>query len=83
VRQTKDESNTRLRFWPHFWKSLAAILTGNAIYFLIMAPRLPAAARHAPGRLDVGLLIDFWVCLVCFGLLALLKFIGHMDARRR
>jgi hypothetical protein len=72
VRHRTRGSGGIFRFWPHFWKSLAAILTGNALYFLLLAPHLPPVARHAPGRLDVGLLIDFWACLACFGVLELL-----------
>jgi hypothetical protein len=72
VRHRTRSSGGIFRFRPHFWKSLAAILTGNALYFLLLAPHLPPVARHAPGRLDVGLLIDFWACLACFGVLELL-----------
>ena len=52
---------------------LAAVVLGNAIYFLIM-PHLPPAAQHRSLRLlpDLGLLIDFWICLVLYGLIALL-----------
>jgi hypothetical protein len=34
-------------------------------------PHLPAAARHQPFRLDRGLLVDFWVCLLVFAVLRL------------
>jgi hypothetical protein len=54
----------------NFWKSLAAVVLGNAVYFLLM-PHLPSAARHAPNRLDVGLVVDFWVCLVVYGIIDL------------
>jgi hypothetical protein len=50
----------------NFLQALAAVLAGNAIYFLLM-PYLPAAARHVPTRIDVGMLVDFWICLVVFG----------------
>lgn len=57
----------------NFFISLAAVVLGNAIYFLIM-PHLPPAAQHRSLRLlpDLGLLIDFWICLVLYGLIALL-----------
>jgi hypothetical protein len=57
----------------NFFISLAAVVVGNAIYFLIM-PHLPPAAQHRSLRLlpDLGLLIDFWICLVLYGLIALL-----------
>jgi hypothetical protein len=50
----------------NFVHALIAVLGGNAIYFLIM-PYLPPAARHVAPRLDLGLVVDFWVCLVLLG----------------
>jgi hypothetical protein len=52
----------------NFLQSLAAVLTGNAVYLLLM-PHLPPAARHTALRLDLGLVVDFWFCLVVFGLI--------------
>lgn len=52
----------------NFLQSLAAVLAGNIIYFLVM-PYLPPAARHNPARLDLGVIVDFWFCLVCLGLI--------------
>jgi hypothetical protein len=54
--------------------ALAAVLAGNAIYYLLM-PHLPAVARHRLFREDWGLLVDFAICTVIF---AVVKF-----ARRR
>ncbi len=53
-------------------KQLIAIVVGNAIYFFILMPYLPPKARHQPDRLDLGLLVDFWVCVVVYGLMELL-----------
>ncbi|HVP43312.1 MAG TPA: hypothetical protein VMS96_07755 [Terriglobales bacterium] len=61
-----------LRVLRNFWKSLVAVLAGNALYFLLM-PQLPPAARHAPGRLDLGLAVDLWFCLVAYGLIELFR----------
>lgn len=55
----------------NFLKSLVAVVVGNAIYFLLLMPLLPAAGRHGIARIDLGLAIDFWVCLVVFGLIEL------------
>jgi hypothetical protein len=52
------------------WKLLTAVLGGNLLYFGVLYPYLPAAARHRPSRLDWGLVVDFWICLAVFGLLA-------------
>jgi len=56
----------------NFLQSLVAVLLGNAIYFLAM-PHLPSAARHAWNRLDLGLALDFWICLVIYGVLEMMK----------
>ena len=51
-------------------KALLAVLLGNLLYFAAM-PKLPPVARHAPARLDLGLLLDFCICamlLVAFSL---------------
>ena len=53
-------------------RSAVAVLVGNFIYFWLLSPFLPPAARHAPFRFDLGLLLDAWVCLVLYGLLELL-----------
>jgi len=54
---------------PNFWISLVAVLVGNALYFFLVVPMLPYHAQHNPFKFDVGLLVDFWVCLVVYGLL--------------
>jgi hypothetical protein len=49
----------------NFLDALAAVLAGNAIYFLLM-PHLPALARHALFKQDWGLLVDFAICAAIF-----------------
>jgi hypothetical protein len=56
----------------NFIKCLIAVIVGNAVYFLLLTPLLPTAGRHSVGRLDLGLLIDFWVCLLAFGVIELI-----------
>jgi hypothetical protein len=48
-------------------QAVCAIVLGNVAYFLL-APSLPLP-RHRPFQLDVGLVVDFWFCLVAFGLI--------------
>lgn len=55
----------------NFLTSLAAVLLGNGVYFALM-PYLPPAAQHRAYAIDLGLLIDFWLCVVFFGILRLL-----------
>ena len=56
----------------NFWRSLIAVVAGNIIY-LIAEPHLPLRARHSAYAIDWGLAVDFWVCLVCYGLLGFLR----------
>jgi len=58
----------RLIEMTNFIHALVAVLAGNAVYLLLM-PHLPPAARHVPMRPDLGLAVDFWLCLVFFGLI--------------
>jgi uncharacterized membrane protein len=57
----------------NFWRSLIAVLAGNALYFLVLERILPPRAQHQPFQIDWGLAVDFWVCLVCYGLLRLIR----------
>ncbi len=56
----------------NFLKSLAAVLAGNAVYFLVVDPRLPAYAQHHLFQFDLGLIIDAWICLVFYGVIEML-----------
>ncbi|HZR66179.1 MAG TPA: hypothetical protein VFA85_13580 [Terriglobales bacterium] len=53
------------QFITNFLQSLAAVLLGNLVYFLLM-PHLPPAAQHLH-KYDLGMVVDFWICLVIFG----------------
>lgn len=52
----------------NFLQALAAIVAGNLVYFLI-EPSLPPAARHHRFQVDLGTVIDFWFCLVAYGII--------------
>jgi hypothetical protein len=52
----------------NFVESLLAVLLGNAAY-LVLSPSLPVAAQHKAFQLDLGMVIDFWFCVVAFGLI--------------
>ena len=54
-----------------FWRSLVAVLGGNAIYYSVER-FLPAAAQHRVFELDLGLAVDFWCCLFCYGIVRLI-----------
>jgi len=53
-------------------KQTIAVIAGNLLYFFVLTPYLPSAGRHRPDRLDLGLLVDFWICVVVYGLIELL-----------
>jgi hypothetical protein len=54
--------------WRRFLIALAAVVAGNAIY-LLLSPFLPEKGRHAASKLDWGLAVDFWICVVVYNLL--------------
>jgi energy-converting hydrogenase Eha subunit A len=51
---------------------LIAIVAGNAIYFAA-ARHLPAIAQHHLYRLDWGVAIDFAICVICYGMIRLIR----------
>ena len=53
-------------------KQFAAVLLGSLLYFFLLMPHLPPAAQHQPFRLDWGILILAWICLVFYGLIELI-----------
>lgn len=52
----------------NFLQALLAIIVGNLAYFALL-PSLPPVARHRPFRLDLGTLVDFFFCVVAYGLI--------------
>ena len=62
---------------PRLLRALASVLAGNALYFLLLAPRLPEWAQHRPFAVDPGLLLDFAICLVIYLSLGLLMRSGR------
>ncbi|MGA8074447.1 MAG: hypothetical protein WB995_13290 [Candidatus Acidiferrales bacterium] len=59
---------TSLRRWIEY---LIAILLGNAIYYFSFQPHLPPVWRHPGAKIDLGLLLDFLVCVGVYGLIRL------------
>jgi ABC-type uncharacterized transport system permease subunit len=52
-------------------KQTIAVVVGNLLYFFVIMPHLPAAGQHRPDRLDLGLIVDFWICGVLNGVVEL------------
>ena len=56
---------------PRLLKQAAAVILGCLLYFFALMPHLPATAQHQPFRLDWGLLVIAWICLVLYGAIEL------------
>ncbi len=56
----------------NFLHALAAVLVGNALYFVLMS-HLPAYAQHVPFRTDRGLAVDAAFCLAALAAIKLLS----------
>ncbi|HKD16380.1 MAG TPA: hypothetical protein VKG23_00835 [Thermoanaerobaculia bacterium] len=64
---------------PRRWiEYLIAILVGNAIYFAVILPAMPGLS-HEPFRLDLGLLVNFAICVLVYVAIRL----GSRHARAR
>jgi hypothetical protein len=50
-------------------KQAVAVVVGSVLYFFALMPHLPLAGRHQPFRIDLGLLVNLWVCLVLYGII--------------
>lgn len=59
-------------------KFLIAVLLGNALYF-VLSPHLPPAAQHQTWAVDLGTIVDFWFCMLVYGLLELGAFFSRSD----
>ena len=57
----------------NYVQSLLAVLLGNAAYYVL----LPPAARRRVNQLDLGLVVDFWFCIVAFGLIRTAQWWRH------
>ncbi len=59
---------SKLSVSANFVQALVAILAGNGAYLLLL-PYLPAGAQHRLFQIDWGLAVDFWFCLLIFGVI--------------
>src|SRR5690348_2600322 len=76
----QDETNSEMsggvstaRRWAEY---LLAVLGGNIIY-LAIEPQLPALLRHRMFQIDLGLALDFLICVALYGLVRLARGSGH------
>ena len=72
-REDADERSTGevsiVRRWSEY---LVAVLTGNIVY-LFVEPQLPTFLQHRMFRIDLGLAIDFLICVTAYGLVRLAR----------
>lgn len=66
----------------NIWKSLIAVVVGNVLYLFVISPHLPPLGRHHPSRFDLGLIIDFWFCLVIYGIIDLFLRFRHKGSAK-
>jgi hypothetical protein len=76
------------QFWgatPARWAEyFFAIVLGNAIYYLSLAPHLPEVLRHQGFKMDEGVLVDFGVCVGVYGLIRIgVRLNGGLVSRLR
>jgi hypothetical protein len=57
--------------WRRYAEYLVAVLAGNIAY-LFVEPELPTVMRHRMFRIDLGLAIDF---LICVGIYVVVRFV--------
>jgi hypothetical protein len=62
----------KLKPQADFWRSLIAVVAGNLIY-LGLESQLPPRAQHRLYRIDLGLAVDFWFCLACYGIVRMIR----------
>lgn len=63
-----DEQQNSKSGLANFLHAFIAVLAGNTAYYLLM-PYLPPRAQHTLYELDWGVAVDFWFCLVMFGII--------------
>jgi hypothetical protein len=61
-------SDTGATLFSGWGESLAAVVAGNLVYFLVR-PMLPAPLRHDLFQFDPGLFVDFLFCGVALVLI--------------
>ena len=60
------------RRWAEY---LLAVLGGNIIY-LAIEPQLPNPFRHRMFQVDLGLALDFLICVALYGLIRFVRSFG-------
>lgn len=67
--EPRTGETSTLRRWSEY---LVAILAGNIVY-LFAEPQLPTALQHRVSRIDLGLGVDFLICVTAYGAVRLAR----------
>ena len=70
--ETNSEMSGRISTARRWAEYLLAVLGGNIIY-LAIEPQLPAPLRHRMFQVDLGLALDFLICVALYGLIRLVR----------
>jgi hypothetical protein len=76
--RTKEDTSEGVSIGRRWAEYLVAILLGNIIY-LFIEPQLPTVIRHRMFRVDLGLGIDFLICVAIFGVVLQFRNLGDGD----
>lgn len=71
-REHTDSSMSAISTARRWAEYLLAVLGGNIIY-LAIEPQLPTAWRHRMFQIDLGLALDFVICVTLYGLIRLVR----------
>lgn len=70
--ETNSEMEGRVSTARRWAEYLLAVLGGNIIY-LAIEPQLPNPFRHRMFQVDLGLAIDFLICVALYGIVRLVR----------
>ena len=77
--QTESRTSGRISTARRWAEYLVAILGGNILY-LAVEPQLPIPFRHRMFQIDLGLALDFLICVALYGLIRLVRGSGSPSA---
>lgn len=72
TRASNSNTASKYRVYRRLVKQAIAVIGGNLLYFFVLMPHSPMGGRHRPDKLDLGLIVDFWVCVVVYGVIELI-----------
>jgi len=77
--ETDSDMSGRVSTARRWAEYLMAVLGGNIVY-LAIEPQLPPPLRHRMFQVDLGLALDFFICVVLYGFIRLGRSSGTRQA---